>query len=194
MVREINAPVYIALAHYPVVDRNGAIIASAVTNLDLHDIARAARTYGVQAFYVITPLVDQRQLIDKIVAHWTTGVGARFNPARRAALELIRVMDHVDDAIADISRRENRRPRTVATSASVAGARLDFDGMRAMLNDETPCLLIFGTAWGLTDAFMATADYILAPIVGPTEYNHLSVRAAAAVILDRLLARRCSAI
>jgi hypothetical protein len=34
---------------------------------------------------------------------------------------------------------------------------------------------------------MEQADYILEPIYGPGEYNHLSVRSAVAIILDRLL-------
>jgi hypothetical protein len=53
-----------------------------------------------------------------------------------------------------------------------------------------PCLLIFGTAWGLSPALLETADFVLAPIEGPTDYNHLSVRSAAAIILDRLLGDR----
>jgi hypothetical protein len=61
---------YVALAHYPVVNKNGDIITSAVTNLDLHDISRVVKTYGVRSFYVTTPLEDQKTLIKKIVSHW----------------------------------------------------------------------------------------------------------------------------
>ncbi|MCP4687771.1 MAG: RNA methyltransferase, partial [Desulfobacterales bacterium] len=32
---------HLALLHYPVVNKNGEPVASAVTNLDLHDISRA---------------------------------------------------------------------------------------------------------------------------------------------------------
>jgi hypothetical protein len=52
-----------------------------------------------------------------------------------------------------------------------------------------PCVLVFGTAWGLSEALMETADYILVPVSGPEDYNHLSVRSAAAIILDRLMGR-----
>jgi hypothetical protein len=34
---------------------------------------------------------------------------------------------------------------------------------------------------------MAHADYILDPLAGAGTYNHLSVRSAVAIILDRLL-------
>ena len=47
---------YVALIHHPVVNKNGMIIGSAVTNMDLHDIARAGRTFGVRGYYVVTPL------------------------------------------------------------------------------------------------------------------------------------------
>jgi hypothetical protein len=33
---------------------------------------------------------------------------------------------------------------------------------------------------------MKKFDYILEPVYGPGEYNHLSVRSAVAIILDRL--------
>ena len=66
---------YVALIHHPVIDKNGETIASAVTNLDLHDIARACRTYGVKGYYVITPLKDQMVLVNRILDHWGTGVG-----------------------------------------------------------------------------------------------------------------------
>jgi hypothetical protein len=56
-----------------------------------------------------------------------------------------------------------------------------------MLGSRTPVVLAFGTAWGLSDAFMDAADYILDPLAGEGAYNHLSVRSAVAIILDRLM-------
>jgi len=55
------------------------------------------------------------------------------------------------------------------------------------LRKGTPCLLVFGTAWGLSESIKRAADYVLDPVKGNTNYNHLPVRAAAAIILDRLL-------
>jgi hypothetical protein len=51
-------------------------------------------------------------------------------------------------------------------------------------------LLLFGTGWGLTEDVIARAHHRLPPIMGPGTYNHLSVRSAAAVILDRVCGRR----
>jgi len=56
------ADLYVALVHYPVLNRKGEIIASALTNLDLHDLARTARTYNIPSCYIVTPLKDQQAL------------------------------------------------------------------------------------------------------------------------------------
>jgi hypothetical protein len=177
---------YVALAHYPVTNKNGDVIASAITNLDLHDISRAARTYGVKYFYVVTPLADQKVLAEKIVAHWTNGTGAAYNPARRNALELIRLVDTIEDAARDISSREAAYPKIVATGARRHPSGISYSQLRGLLKEKMPYLLVFGTAWGLAESFIDRADYVLEPISGTTAYNHLSVRSAAAIMLDRL--------
>lgn len=180
---------YLALIHHPVYNKNGEVIASAVSNLDLHDISRAAKTYGAQAFYVVTPLEDQRELARMIVSHWTEKAGARYNPDRKAALKLVRVVATLDAAIDDISGNGRGAPVTVATDARPHPNNISYRALSEMLKMERPYLLIFGTAWGITQEFIDTADYVLAPIVGPTAYNHLSVRSAAAIVLDRLLGK-----
>jgi len=178
---------YLALTHYPVVNKSGDIIASAVTNLDLHDISRAAQTYGVKYFYAVTPLKDQQVLVQRIIAHWIDGAGAVYNPDRRRALETIRVVDSIADVVEDIRRIENKSPKTVVTSASRYPASIGYDDLRNEMKNGRPHLLVFGTAWGLAESFVSEADYILEPIMGSTDYNHLSVRTAAGIILDRLL-------
>jgi len=181
---------YLALIHYPVYNKNCEVIASAVSNLDLHDISRAAKTYGAQAFYVVTPLTDQWELVRRIVSHWTEGAGAKYNPDRRAALELIRVVASLDAAMDEIYRLGRGTPATVVTDARSHLENISYGALSEMLKTERPYLLIFGTAWGLTQEFIERADYVLAPITGPTPYNHLSVRSAAAIVLDRLLGDR----
>jgi hypothetical protein len=181
---------YLALMHHPVYNKKGEVIASAVSNLDLHDISRAAKTYGAQAFYVLTPLADQRRLVARIVSHWTHGVGARYNPDRGAALKLVRIEASLDAVVDEISGRGQGRPTTVVTDARPHLETISYAGLSGMLKSERPILLIFGTAWGLTREFIETADYVLAPIMGPTGYNHLSVRSAAAIVLDRLFGQR----
>lgn len=181
---------YVALVHYPVIDKNGETIASAVTNLDLHDIARVCRTYGVKGYYVVTPLEDQKVLVNRILDHWTTGVGGKYNPKRQQALERVRVRTTFAETITDIAGLEGRRPKTVATSARCHGDSLSCSRLRGLLDDPVPYIMAFGTAWGLTDTFMADADYRLDPLAGAGNYNHLSVRSAVSIILDRLLGDR----
>jgi hypothetical protein len=178
---------YMALIHYPVVDKNGDIIASAVTNLDLHDISRAAKTYGLNSFYVVTPLEDQKELVARIISHWTNGIGAKYNPKRRSALELIRVKDSFSEVLDQIADTENDYPITIATCARKYPTNVSYEKLGAMLNNGKPYVLILGTAWGLAEEFISKADYVLEPIAGATDYNHLSVRSAAAIMLDRLL-------
>lgn len=179
----------VALIHYPVFNKNGDIIASAVTNLDLHDISRAARTYGLRSFYVVTPLTDQKELVKKIISHWVDGIGSRYNPKRREALELIRIKDSLNEVVEHIRSNNEESPKTVVTCASARDnfRSISFGKFREMLHSGRPYLLLFGTGWGLTENFIADADYILEPIKGNTNYNHLSVRSAAAIVLDRLL-------
>ena len=178
---------YVALIHHPVIDKNGETIASAVTNLDLHDIARVCRTYGVKGYYVITPLKDQIVLVNRILDHWATGVGGTYNPSRQQALKLVRVKATVDEMLGEIAEAEGLRPQTVATTAKRHAGSLSYRRLREMLVDATPLVVAFGTAWGLSDRFMADADYILDPLDGTGAYNHLSVRSAVSIIIDRIL-------
>jgi hypothetical protein len=180
--------IYLALVHFPVVNRGGETIASAVTNLDLHDLARIGCTYGVERCYIVTPLVDQQTLVRRIVDHWTRGFGAARNPDRRQAMAGLRVVASLDDAAAEVEKREGRAPLRVATSARPDSRRMRIETLRKTGN--RPCLLVFGTASGLADALLRDIDAVLEPIRGAGAYNHLPVRAAAAIILDRLAGER----
>lgn len=177
------------LVHYPVVGKNGDTIASAVTNLDLHDIARAGRTFGIRAFYIVTPLQDQLELVDKIVSHWVSGAGSVYNPIRKEALSIICIKESFKAALDDIAEKEHGYPKVIVTSARNRPDSLGMQDLKGMLAKGSPYALVLGTAWGLAEEVMDQADYILEPIYGLSDYNHLSVRSAAAILLDRLLGR-----
>ena len=51
-----------------------------------------------------------------------------------------------------------------------------------------PCFLLFGTGWGLHPIALEKADFKLSPIISKNSdgYNHLSVRSAVAIYLDRM--------
>lgn len=182
------SPVYCALVHYPVLDRQGEEVSTSVTNIDVHDIARSARTYGLRGYFIVTPIEAQRPVVRRIVDHWSSGEGVKRIPERSEALALVRLCASIDEAIESIEEREGKKPRLLATSAQSGPDRASwFEEAARLRRDSRPALLLFGTGHGLSDRVLARADTVLEPIFGPTDFNHLSVRAAAAVALDRLI-------
>jgi len=180
---------YVALVHGPVTNKRGDLVTTAVTGLNIHDIARATTTFGGSGYFLVTPLAAQQGLVSRIVSHWEGGFGQRYNPNRRTALEAVRVVDTLEAAVAAVTEAEGVPPQVVATSAKVV------DGVQAvsyaslseaLATDDEPVLLVFGTGWGLAPELLGQVDLMLPPISGPGDYNHLSVRSAVAIILDRL--------
>jgi hypothetical protein len=184
------AEIFLALLHHPVLDRNGRIITSAITSLDLHDLARSARTYGVRAVYVVHPVPEQREFARSVIEHWRIGYGRSFDSRRVEALELIEIVADLDTAVAAAERVAGRRPAIVHTSAREEQG-ISFTAMRERMaqNDAAPFLILLGTGFGLAPAARERTDLALEAIRGPGDYNHLSVRAAASIILDRLCGR-----
>jgi len=178
---------YVALIHFPVMNKKNQPIGSALTTIDLHDIARASITFGVKGFYVITPYEDQATLANQVVEHWTKGVGGKLNPYRKKALELIRVTQTIEDAVSSIEQERNEPVVTIATSAKEIPGSITIEALRQKLDKKASHVIIFGTAWGLADELIDTCDFLLDPIFGNTDYNHLSVRSAASIYLDRII-------
>jgi hypothetical protein len=184
-MRQVSA----VLIHYPILDRERAVVTGAITNLDLHDISRSAHTYGLAAFYVAHPIAAQRELATRVRDHWLTGSGSRRIPDRVPPMRDLKVVTSLDEAL------ESSGPGTQlwVTSAQATGTTLSHDAAREALRGEGPPVLIaFGTGWGLADEVMRRADALLDPIRSPRAdgFNHLSVRAAAAIIFDRVLGQR----
>ncbi len=178
---------YVALIHFPVMNKKDQPIGSALTTIDLHDIARASITFGVKGFYVVTPYEDQAILATQVIEHWTNGIGGKLNPDRKKALELIRVTNTFEDAVKLIGQERKEPVVTIATSAKKVQGSITTELLRQKFENKASHVLVFGTAWGLADELIDTCDFILDPIFGSTEYNHLSVRSAASIYLDRIL-------
>jgi len=179
----------LALVHYPVSNKNGETIGSAVTNLDLHDIARAGRTFGIDTLYIVTPFADQQALVRDILEHWQTGHGATYNPKRKDALSLVRICSDLAEMYELVEAKWQQRPTVLATSARPNANQLDYAEARRRIFAGEPHLILFGTGWGMTPEVLAEVDALLPPIVGYGEYNHLSVRSAAAIVMDRVLGK-----
>jgi tRNA (guanine37-N1)-methyltransferase len=182
--------VHVALVHHPVHDRAGRVVTTAVTNLDIHDIARAGRTYGVRRYFVVTPIAAQRELVERIISHWKSGASAERIPERGQALAIAQVVTSLAAARTAVAEAEGQTPFVVATAARALGRpTLAFEEARRRIGqgEGAPWLILFGTGWGLADQVLDASDALLPPLSGPSGYNHLSVRSAAAIVLDRLL-------
>ena len=177
---------YTGLVHYPVYNKNREKIASAVTNLDLHDISRISKTYGAKKFFVVTPLTDQQEFTKSLINHWKSGFGASYNVDRKEAIEVIEITASIEEAVNKIFEIEGERPVTIATCASKVKDSITFSKAKEIINSNKAVLLLFGTAWGLHNDMIDRADFVLKSIKGNSDYNHLSVRAAAGIIIDRL--------
>ena len=184
------AALFLALIHHPVLDRNGRIVTSAITSLDIHDIARSAHTYGVDRAYIVHPIPEQREFAARVIDHWKFDFGRAFDGRRREALETIKIVETLDDALGDATRLAGTAPRMVHTSARTSRGMMTDELRQKMESPDTPPMLIlFGTGFGLAPAVRDRADIVLNAILGPGDYNHLSVRAAVSIILDRLRGR-----
>ena len=180
----------LALVHYPVVNKNGETIGAAVTNLDLHDIARSARTFGVDTLYMVTPYEDQQRLVSEILNHWLHGYGSTYNGKRGEALSLVRQCADLEELYERVASKWGERPTVLTTCARPQQKSWSYSRVRKMVQAGDSLLILFGTAWGLAPEVMAMADGALPPITGRGRYNHLSVRSAASIVLDRLLGAR----
>jgi hypothetical protein len=178
----------IALLHEGMVSRDGSIVTTSLTMIDVHDIARSAVTYGVRTVYIVHPSPHLRSLARTLTSHWTSGYGSTYNPNRREALGGVSVVASIDEMLLDLADRSSgRSPRLMATSAKGGGDRIAFGKVFPLMNkEENPYVLMLGTGHGMSEALLARADYYIEPINGPTPYNHLSVRSACAIMLDRL--------
>lgn len=183
----MSANLYIGLVHYPIYNKHMEVITTAITNYDIHDIARAARTYDVAKYFIIHNIPAQRELAVKVMEHWKTGFGSTYNPDRKEAFAEVSLVDSIKTALDQVEAQEGQRPIIATTDARTYDNTITYEAMRRTIaNGSRPVLVLFGTGYGMTKETMQDFDYILEPIYGHGPYNHLSVRSAVSIILDRL--------
>lgn len=183
---------YVALMHFPMRNRRGEIVATAMTSIDVHDIARSARTYRVVRYFVVTPLPSQQRIGWRIRGFWTEGERAMEASRRGDALEIVTMAQDLEESISWIRDAEGQEPLVVATSARQhTGRSVSYGKLRAEIEHGVqPVLILFGTGWGMVDEVIEACDLLLPPIMPESDFNHLSVRAAAAITLDRVAGDR----
>ncbi|HOJ14750.1 MAG TPA: RNA methyltransferase [Deltaproteobacteria bacterium] len=169
----------VALIHWPCLDKNGREVATAITNLDIHDCARACLTYGVDTLYIVHPNPGQRAFAERLMDHWLTGGGARYNAYRREALSIVRVVPNVEDI------RSATKASLIGTSAHRFPGSITWAEAKRRVSEGDVCM-VFGTGWGMARRLVESLDAVVEPIHGKGAFNHLSVRSAVAIALDRV--------
>ena len=183
----MKSALYVGLVHYPIYDKNFNVIATAITNYDLHDISRSSKTYGVKKYFIIHHVQGQLDMVHKIIGFWESPAGRKYNSYRTQAFDIVDIRPSIEAAVAAVTEAEGKRPYVVTTDARVYANTISYKDLRRKREeDNTPILLLLGTGYGMTKETMEQFDFILEPIYGAGDYNHLSVRSAAAIILDRL--------
>lgn len=178
---------YVGLVHHPIKNKRNELVTTSVTNMDVHDISRSCKTFGVKKYFIVTPLELQHHLVSKILGHWKRDENGAYNPDRQNALSETELSRSVEESIEKITDIEGKAPKVVVTGAQYNDYSITCQNLKKqILLDETPIFLLFGTGWGLHASLVEKADLVLDPIYGSGDYNHLSVRSAVAIYLDRL--------
>lgn len=186
LVKSVIPNHYAALMHSQVIVGSGPGTTS-VTSIDLHDIARSCATYGVKKFFVVTPLKDQQEIVKTFISFWTSDEGIEYNSSRFQAVSSLILISTLAETIEKIVELEGKIPLLVATSAKdfEHAKKISYWDQGLVWQQERPILFIFGTGKGLDEELVSCCNFLLGPINGISNYNHLSVRSAVGIILDR---------
>lgn len=187
LIKKLIPNHYVCLMHSQVLVKDGTEGTTSLTSLDLHDLARSSSTYGVNNVFIVTPLEDQQAIMAEFLGFWNSAEGKKYNLTRHAAVSRVIATHAFEQVIADIERREGKKPLIIATSAkpTESAPLIDYHSQGTVWRHDRPVLFVFGTGQGLAPSLLNLCDYLLLPIYGLTTYNHLSVRSAVAIILDR---------
>lgn len=182
---------YVVLMHDKIVLKGGRVGTTSVTSIDIHDIARSAATYNLKNYFLVTPLIDQQKMVNTILNFWNDQqVGAEYNKHRHEALDSVVLKSSLDEVLDQIEQQEGKKPVIVGTSARFDQNQekmISYHDQEKVWAYDRPVLLLFGTGHGMAPELLEKCDYFLQPLQGFSNFNHLSVRSAAAIIFDKWL-------
>jgi len=168
----------VALVHYPVLNRHGHTMATAITSIDIHDFARSCAFYDIAPVYLVHPAAGMHALVHDITDYYQHGAGGTRNPARKEVLQAVCCVNSVQEILQQDDYQLWYTSATAPDDACVDPSML--------LKIKGKHLIVFGTGWGLDVENMPKENGWLSPIEGVGKVRHLSVRAALAIYLDRL--------
>lgn len=178
---------FIGLVHHPVYNKKKEIVTTSITNLDIHDIARTCKTYGIRNYFIINPEKSQQEIFNKLKDFWKTGPGKDYNINRFDAFKVIDLVPDIESAKNWIKQRYSQEPIVITTSARLIPGSVSYSEMKKIIRRSFPKLILFGTGYGLSDDVINSSNFHIQRIEGTSPYNHLSVRSAIAITLDRII-------
>jgi hypothetical protein len=179
--------IFLGLVHYPVRNKNGDVITSSIYAPDVHDLSRLARTYALGGLFLVHPTPSQVQLVQRILKHWREGFGSRYNTTRTEALTTTELVGGIEGAMNRVMEITGQTPLVFTTTAQRLEGQTTLATLRQHNQAGSPLLILFGTGWGLTEEALHGYNGVLEPIDGFQGFNHLSVRSAVSIMVDRLL-------
>mgnify|MGYP002517447976 CR=1 FL=1 len=111
----MKSALYVGLVHYPIYDKNFNVIATAITNYDLHDISRSSKTYGVKKYFIIHHVQGQLDMVHKIIDFWESPAGRKYNSYRTQAFDIVDIRPSIEAAVEAVAKAEGKRPYVVTT-------------------------------------------------------------------------------
>jgi tRNA (guanine37-N1)-methyltransferase len=191
LVRKYIPNHYVALMHDQISLKGGRIGTTSVTSLDIHDIARSSATYSLKNYFLVTPLIDQQKIVTTILDFWKNEqVGGEYNKHRHEALDIVVLKPSLQEVLDQIELQEGKKPIIVGTSARFDQHQekmISYHDQDKVWAHDRPVLILLGTGHGMAPQLLEQCDYFLQPLQGFSDFNHLSVRSAAAIIFDKWL-------
>jgi tRNA (guanine37-N1)-methyltransferase len=180
---------YVALLHSQVMIKKKGVGHTSIASLDIHDISRSSKTYGIKNFFIVSKLEDQQTIMKTFLSFWHSEDGKKYNQSRYDAVAVVQPAYTFSDVVNSITQREGISPIVISTSAKPHenSETIDYFKQSQIWKNQQPVLLVFGTGQGLSKEILDQSDFIFEPINGLSDYNHLSVRSAVGIILDRWL-------
>ena len=182
---------FVALMHTGIALKDGRVGTTSVTSIDVHDIARSATTYNIQDYFIVTPLVDQQKIVKTILDFWQEKeTGIEYNKHRHEAISRVHVESELHNVLEKIEKNTGQKPIIIGTSARFehgSSKMISYHDQAKIWSQNRPVLILLGTGHGMGQELIDRCDYFFPPLHGLSNFNHLSVRSAAAIIFDKWL-------